>query len=101
MTNTNGHGHGQPESSHAREDSLGKDDWRAQALCAALPVGQADAMFFPKRGESSAAAKLICSGCPVRAECLDFALGDVDACRYGIWGGTSGKERSGRREWAV
>jgi hypothetical protein len=36
-------------------------------------------------------AKGYCEACPVRAECLDFAIGMRE--REGIWGGTTGNER--------
>ena len=34
---------------------------------------------------------MICAGCPVRRECLDFALGHDQV--YGIWGGTTPEDR--------
>lgn len=36
-------------------------------------------------------AKAACQGCPVKAECLDYAL--VNRIEVGIYGGTSYKER--------
>lgn len=42
-------------------------------------------------GESGRAAKTICAACPVRPQCLQYAL-DHDE-RYGIWGGMSERER--------
>jgi len=47
-----------------------------------------------------AEAKAICAGCPVRNECLAFALrtGQVD----GIWGGTTTHERASHGEaWSA
>jgi WhiB family redox-sensing transcriptional regulator len=38
-----------------------------------------------------AAAKAICRGCPVCAECLDYAM--QTAQDHGIWGGTTDEER--------
>jgi WhiB family transcriptional regulator, redox-sensing transcriptional regulator len=66
-------------------------DWQADALCAELPEAEADALFFPERGQSSKAAKALCAKCSVRAECLAYALEGGD--RFGIWGGTSERER--------
>jgi WhiB family redox-sensing transcriptional regulator len=62
-------------------------DWQERALCA-----QTDPeAFFPEKGGSTREAKRICSGCEVRAECLDYALAHDE--RFGIWGGLSERER--------
>lgn len=47
--------------------------------------------FFPARGESTAAAKAICARCPVRDDCLEYALQWDPLC--GVWGGHSERER--------
>jgi WhiB family redox-sensing transcriptional regulator len=47
--------------------------------------------FFPEKGGSTREAKRICTGCPVRDECLEFALSNDE--RFGIWGGLSERER--------
>ena len=64
-------------------------EWQSRAAC----VSQSDADFFPERGgkRDVAAAKAVCAGCPVRAECLDYAL-DMRV-RFGIWGGLTTPER--------
>jgi WhiB family redox-sensing transcriptional regulator len=59
-----------------------------RALCANTP-GLTDEAFFPERGESTREAKAICRQCPVRDQCLEYGLGE----HFGIWGGTSGRER--------
>jgi len=53
-------------------------------------------LFFPLSAAGPAvaqvaAAKAICRGCPVRAECLDYAM--QTAQDHGIWGGTTEEER--------
>ena len=48
-------------------------------------------IFFPDRGESLAPAKTVCGECIVRDECLEFALDHGE--RFGVWGGTSERER--------
>jgi WhiB family redox-sensing transcriptional regulator len=48
-------------------------------------------LFFPSLGADSVKAKVICSICPVRQECLDYALPQADLS--GIWAGTSAKPR--------
>lgn len=61
--------------------------WQEQALCA-----QTDPeAFFPEKGGSTRDAKRVCMACEVRAECLDYALAGDE--RFGIWGGTSERER--------
>jgi len=47
--------------------------------------------FFPELGEPTAAAKRVCRSCPVRAECLQYALDNHE--RFGVWGGLSERER--------
>ncbi len=68
-------------------------DWRARSLCSQLPIEEADRLFYPRRGDSTKAARALCSECCVKAECLEFALGDEDALALGVWGATSPRER--------
>ncbi|WP_456595491.1 MULTISPECIES: WhiB family transcriptional regulator [unclassified Blastococcus] len=63
------------------------DAWRLDALCAETDPEA----FFPEKGGSTRDAKRVCTGCPVRAECLEFALANDE--RFGIWGGLSERER--------
>lgn len=44
-----------------------------------------------ERARREEKAKAICGGCPVRAQCLDWALANLE--RDGIWGGLSPWER--------
>jgi WhiB family redox-sensing transcriptional regulator len=69
--------------------SLDPDDqgWQERALCAETDPEA----FFPEKGGSTREAKKICTGCEVRSECLDYALGNDE--RFGIWGGLSERER--------
>ena len=61
--------------------------WTVDAGCA-----DADpSVFFIGHGQPATEAKAICAGCPVRVECLDFALAGRE--RFGIWGGLTEKER--------
>jgi WhiB family redox-sensing transcriptional regulator len=48
-------------------------------------------IFFPEKGGTTHAAKKVCGGCTVRAECLAFALERNE--RHGIYGGLSTVER--------
>jgi len=62
-------------------------EWAEHALCA-----QTDPeIFFPDKGGSTREAKAVCGRCDVRPQCLDYALSRVE--RFGIWGGTSERER--------
>lgn len=44
-------------------------------------------------------AKAICSGCPVRSECLGYALARPE--KYGAWGGLNEDERASERRRRV
>jgi WhiB family transcriptional regulator, redox-sensing transcriptional regulator len=76
------------------------DVWRDRAACR----GPETALFFPpstteRRDERDARerrAKAICVQCPVRRECLDYALGVGEV--HGIWGGLNETERRGLKE---
>lgn len=66
--------------------------WVARALCA----GMEPEVFFPEGVDGPALldvanAKAVCANCPVREECLDWALRIGEA--HGIWGGTTPSER--------
>ncbi len=67
--------------------AIPRPSWFDDALCRGLDPE----LFFPTRGDSSWQAIAVCEPCPVRAECLDYAL-DLGE-RYGIWGGTAEKAR--------
>lgn len=61
--------------------------WSPEALCA-----QTDPeAFFPEKGGSPKVAKKVCVGCPVRPECLEYALATDQ--RFGVWGGMSEGQR--------
>ena len=70
-------------------------DWKEQALCAETDPEA----FFPEKGGSTREAKRVCNGCPVRADCLAFALEHDE--RFGIWGGLSERERRRLKRQAV
>lgn len=67
------------------------DDWMTAAHCR----GVDPELFFPHKGESSAAAKEVCFGCPVRQECYDHALANGE--HFGVWGGLTEMERKAIR----
>lgn len=61
--------------------------WMEDALCAQVDTE----LFYPEKGGSTRNAKQTCMACPVREQCLDFALENDE--RHGIWGGASERER--------
>lgn len=62
-------------------------DWHLDALCT-----QTDPeLWFPDTGEHAIEAKKICHQCPAQHPCREQAIRDYEP--YGIWGGTSPKER--------
>lgn len=68
--------------------ALDRPAWQADAAC----HGLRDVVdFFPERGRSVRPAKAICAECPVRVECLDYAI--ANGIHHGIWGGLSERER--------
>lgn len=66
--------------------------WMKEAAC--KDVADPD-IFFPEQGQwkKGIAAKAICAGCPVKKDCLDYAIEYEQGDRYGIWGGMNTKER--------
>jgi WhiB family transcriptional regulator, redox-sensing transcriptional regulator len=62
--------------------------WVRHGACRTAP----SSVFFPSRGDSTDQAKAICRNCPVRVDCLEYAL-DAGERLQGVWGATSAKER--------
>lgn len=67
-------------------------DWRAAGACLAADPD----LFFPvavgsAAGPQTSRALRICEGCPVKRQCLEFAIRTGEA--EGIWGGTTPEER--------
>lgn len=48
-------------------------------------------VFYPDKGGSVDAAKAVCETCPVREQCLEYALRNRE--RFGVWGGASVTDR--------
>jgi WhiB family transcriptional regulator, redox-sensing transcriptional regulator len=61
--------------------------WMLHARCR----GADPTEFFPSDGLGVEYAQRICAGCPVRVECLEYAL--VHRIEHGVWGGASERER--------
>lgn len=67
-------------------------DWRRRAAC----VGENPELFFPVGTSGpaqvqAAAAKRVCRGCPVRSDCLDYAVSAGQD--HGVFGGLDEDER--------
>src|ERR1700691_5669255 len=67
-------------------------NWRAAGAC----LNADPDLFFPISSARPAQqqierAKVICAGCEVRPQCLEFALTHDQV--YGIWGGTTTEDR--------
>jgi WhiB family redox-sensing transcriptional regulator len=72
-----------------------ENTWQLRASCR----GPESTLFFPPtfperkedRDAREAKAKAICFECPVRADCLDYAISIREP--HGIWGGLTESER--------
>ena len=62
-------------------------EWMLSARCRQLPPGT----FFPSDGIGVEIAQRECELCPVRLECLEYAL--ENRIDHGVWGGASERER--------
>ncbi len=66
-------------------------DWRDSARCR----GADTELFFPgKDSILPEEAAALCAACPVRGDCLEWALGHP---QYGVWGGTTRDDRHATR----
>lgn len=70
-------------------------DWRDEASCSTVDPE----IFFPTgpgglSAQQERNAKKVCGNCPVRQQCLEWAL--QTGQHTGVWGGLSEKERRGR-----
>ena len=60
--------------------------WQERAACFVEPD-----VFFPISEEEAGPALAFCGACPIREECLSWALKNGE--RYGVWGGTTEQQR--------
>lgn len=59
--------------------------WAVDAMCKDMDTN----IFYDS--EEELVLRAICGGCPVRNECLDYAVRNLE---YGFWGGTTATERA-------
>lgn len=78
------------------------EQWQERGACRSANP----ALFFSPENEGhlqrrfrETAAKAICAHCPVRALCRAYAMQADEA--YGIWGGTTERERQSKRDSAA
>lgn len=64
-----------------------RPEWMLHAACRNVDPE----LFYPDRGGPATAAKHVCAGCPVKTNCLDYALARGD--NHGIYGGLNPWER--------
>ena len=62
--------------------------WKADALCKDMDTEVFFGITEPR------VLRTICNACPVKAECLDYAVRNLE---FGFWGGKSEEERQGLR----
>src|SRR5271163_344740 len=84
-----------PRPSGGQRITTPSRDWRQLAAC--RPADPE--LFFPVSASGPSLdqitqAKAICAGCPVRQQCLAFALDTRQ--NHGVWGGMSEEERRPR-----
>ncbi len=72
--------------------------WQDNAACRGenpdLFIGP-DGELLTERRDRERRAKAVCAGCPVRPECLSYALTRPE--RHGVWGGLNVAEREAHR----
>lgn len=62
-------------------------EWMARGNCRR----ESPSMFFPSDGVGVEVARRVCATCPVKLECLEYAL--ANGIDHGVWGGASERER--------
>jgi WhiB family redox-sensing transcriptional regulator len=68
--------------------------WMSNAAC----KGNTEGDWFPEQPGRTPAIKLamdICNRCPVKIECLEYAM--IQPNLHGIWGGLSARKRGALR----
>lgn len=95
FTTTNPPRDGSPNPWQPLIDAL--PDFDGQAVCASVDPD----LWTAERDEPAAALRseaiAVCQSCPIRAECLRYALDE--RIFSGIWGGTTGRERKIMLGW--
>lgn len=79
-----------------------RDFYRLLDETGEVPCQSAPSMFFTDDEQTTSEkilnvryAKQLCWGCPIRLECLDYAVSNSET--EGVWGGLAERERKGLR----
>ncbi|MEO6956861.1 MAG: WhiB family transcriptional regulator [Antricoccus sp.] len=75
-----------PYATATATDQVRDSEWPTRARCVGTDP---EALFV--QGAAQHQAKKVCSGCPVRTQCLAEALNN--RTEFGIWGGMTERER--------
>lgn len=75
------------EPTTSAANSIDDMRWMLRALCRGASPNE----FFPSDGVGVDAARRVCEPCPVKSECLEYAL--EYRIEHGVWGGASERER--------
>ena len=70
--------------------------WQSRGACRGQPAD----VFFPGETGDYVQARAVCGICPVRVQCLDYAL-TPPIERFGFWGGATERERQRMRRRAA
>jgi WhiB family redox-sensing transcriptional regulator len=69
------------------EAALPMGPWVNEAACRGLATN----LFYPERGDPTRHALEVCKPCPVKADCLQYAIDNSE--RWGVWGGLTERQR--------
>lgn len=69
--------------------------WATRAACRDMDTD----LFFPPGPDSppDPDAVAACASCPMRSQCLEFALSHPQMAKHGYWGGMTESERESER----
>lgn len=70
--------------------SIDSTDWQKDSLCARKENEHMIEWFFSEEPDEKYAAKNLCFSCPVRKDCIKFALEEKEI--WGVWGGRDENE---------
>lgn len=62
-----------------------KLEWQKRALCSTPRMQEYKELFFSDNEQEIRGAKTICGACPVKNQCLEWALNNKEI--WGVWGG--------------